>query len=302
MQISPDRKWAVETRDGNLWLRDMANGQERALAQDGEPNFGYGIWFDEWMAAGIPRQQAILNGHQLLPFETYWSPDSNTVIAPRIDQRDVAEYPFVESAPVDGSFRPIVHPSRIPLVGEKPPTLEWFAFDVPSGKSRRLEFPYSKLLILQLDFLAVRKTWWSPDNKHLFAVTYGENLESAFFFDVEVATGNVRTVIEEHMLPRMDLNSTSHNPPNVRLSRDAKYVIWFSQRDGWGHLYLYDCQTGKLLNQITKGPWLVRDIMGMDEERHRIYFTGGGREGGKPYYRHLYRVDFDGSHLTLLSP
>ena len=60
--------------------------------------------------------------------------------------------------------------------------------------------------------------------------------------------------------------------------------------------------TGKLLNRITSGSWLVRDLIEIDETRRLIYFTGGGREGGNPYYRHLYRVSFDGTGLTLLSP
>jgi dipeptidyl aminopeptidase/acylaminoacyl peptidase len=234
--------------------------------------------------------------------ETFWSPDSRLVVVPRIDQRHVVPYPLVETVPHDGSFRPIVHPIKVPLVGEDPPTLEWFVIDVGTGRSVRLDYPYRKLLVMQQDMLAIRRTWWGPDGRHLYAVAFGDNMESAFFFDAEVETGAVRTVVEERLLPRTDLNSTSYNPPNVRVTSDGSDVIWFSQRDGWGHLYRYDGRTGALRNQITSGRWLVRDIVAVDEARRRIYFTGGGREGGNPYYRYLYRVDFDGANLTLLSP
>jgi dipeptidyl-peptidase-4 len=297
--VSPDARWGVLTRSGNLILRDMQTGGERPLTRDGEPNFGYGIYYDGWKAAFIPRERA---DKILPPFESYWSPDSCKVIVPRVDQRHVTPYPFLETVPHDGSFRPKVHMVRIPLVGEKPATLEWFVFEIPSGGFRRFELPYEKLLVMQQDMLAVRKTWWSPNNSRLYAVAFGDNMESAFFFDIDLATAKVRTVVEEHLKPRTDLNSTSYNPPNVRVTRDGKEVIWFSQRDGWGHLYLYDGQTGRLKNQITKGAWLVRDIIQVDEARRRIYFTGGGREGGNPYYRYLYKVDFDGSNLKLLSP
>jgi dipeptidyl-peptidase 4 len=299
MLVSPDGNWGAFTRDGNLWLRDLHNGQESALTQDGSGDCGYGIYPDAWKAARIPRERA---GQPLPPLESYWSPDSGRLIVSKVDQRHVAQYPYVETAPADGSFRPKLHMIRIPLVGERPATLEWFVFDVAAGTHRRIEFPYGKLLVLQQDLLAVRRTWWGPGNRHLFAVAFGDNMESAFLFDADLTTGAVRTVVEEHLTPRTDLNSTSYNPPNVRVTSDGREVIWFSQRDGWGHLYLYDVATGKLKNRITAGNWLVRDIVTVDERTRRIYFTGGGREPGNPYYRYLYRVNFNGSQLTLLSP
>jgi len=300
---SPDGRWDVLSRAGNLWVRDVSTGQERALTTDGEgPNYGYGIYPGGWKAASIPRERAIAAGHVLPPMETSWSPDSRTVIVPRVDQRQVADYPMLETVPGDGSFRPKLHLVRVPLLGEKAPTLEWFVIDVASGTARRLEFPYAKLLVPQQDLLAIRKVWWDRGNRHLYAVAFGDNMESAFFFDADVATGQVRTVIEEHLLPRTDLNSTSYNPPDVQVTSDGQDVIWFSQRDGWGHLYHYDGRTGQVLHQITRGSWLVRDLIDVDEARRRIYFTAGGREGGNPYYRYLYRVNFDGSALTLLSP
>ncbi|MEO8451433.1 MAG: DPP IV N-terminal domain-containing protein [Gemmatimonadota bacterium] len=303
MTVSPDGKWGVVEKAGNIWLRDLATGQERQLTKDGEgPNNGYGIYPGGWKAAAIPRERQLAIGHSFPPLETYWSPDSRRVITPHFDQRGVADYPYLETVPGDGSFRPKVHMVRVPLVGEKTTPVEWFAIDVTTGTVTRLGLPYEKLLVLQQDLLAVRKTWWGPGNTHLFAVAFGDNMESAYLFDVDIATGTVRTVIEEREQPRTDLNPTSYNPPNVRVTGDGKEVIWWSQRDGWGHLYLYDAETGRLKNRITSGSWLVRDLIEVDENRRRIYFTGGGRESGNPYYRHLYRVNFDGTGLTLLSP
>jgi dipeptidyl-peptidase 4 len=297
--VSPDGRFGMLTRDGNLYVRDLAAGSERALTSDGESDFGYGIYYDGWKAAYIPRERT---GEPPAPLESYWSPDSTRFIVSRIDQRHVARYPFIESAPIDGSYRPKLHSVHLPLVGEKPATLEWFVVDVRSGEKRRIEFPYSQLLAMQQDLLAIRKTWWSADNRHLYAVAFGDEMASAYFFDADLETGKVRTVIEERATPRVDLNSTSYNPPNVRVVGDCQEVIWFSQRDGWGHLYLYDGKTGALKNQITRGSWLVRDILHVDEKARRIYFSGGGREPGNPYYRYVYRVNFDGSDLKLLSP
>jgi dipeptidyl-peptidase-4 len=137
---------------------------------------------------------------------------------------------------------------------------------------------------------------------HLYAAAYGDSLEAAYLLDVDISTGSVHTVIEEHMKPRMLLSSSAYDSPNVWVSPNGKDVIWFSQRDGWGHLYLYDGQTGKVRSQITQGNWLVRDLLKVDEERRRIFFTGVGRESGNPYCRDVHRVNFDGTDLKLLSP
>jgi dipeptidyl aminopeptidase/acylaminoacyl peptidase len=297
--VSPDRKWAVLTRDGNLWKHDMATGAESRLTENGEENFGYGIQYGNWKARSIPNSRA---GTPLAPLASEWSPDSSKVLVTRIDQRHVAEYAWLETVPDDGSFRPKVHTARIPLTGEQPAGVEWFVFDVSSGEKARLDLPYDKLFHVHQDMLALREFWWSDDSSHLYTIGWGGYIESAYLFDIDTSTGEVRTVVEESMTPRMDTNSTSYNPPNVRVIGDCDEVIWFSQRSGWGHLYLYDGDTGALLNPITSGDWLVRDIIHVDEDKRQVYFTAGGREPGSPYDRYLYRVNFDGSELTLLSP
>ena len=75
-----------------------------------------------------------------------------------------------------------------------------------------------------------------------------------------------------------------------------------SERDGWNHLYLYDGKTGQPKNQITKGQWVVRSVAGVDSKNRKIYFLASGMDQGKdPYYRHLFRIDFDGANLTRLT-
>lgn len=296
--VSPDGRWGARTRDGALWVRDMATGAERAISEKGSQDVGYGIYPDNRSDyTHVHRENTLLP-----PFEAHWAPDSKRLLVPLIDQREVAPYPFLESAPLDGSFRPRVYSVRIPLVGEKAATDEWYVFDIPSGAHRRLQLPYEKFLAIQQDFLAIRDWWWSRDGKRVFAVAHGDNMESAFLFDIDLTSGSARTVIADRVLPRTDLNSTSYDPVNVYVTADGADALWFSQRDGWGHLYRYDARTGALKNQITHGEWLVREIAAVDDARHRIYFTGSGREGGNPYYHYLYRVNFDGSGLQLLSP
>ena len=84
---------------------------------------------------------------------------------------------------------------------------------------------------------------------------------------------------------------------------DGNELLWISEQDGWAHLYLYDGRTGEKKRQITSGSWIVREIRYVDEENRVVYFTAAGKETGRdPYYRHLYRVNMDGSGLELLTP
>ena len=79
-------------------------------------------------------------------------------------------------------------------------------------------------------------------------------------------------------------------------------VIWFSERDNWGHLYLVDLKTGKIKNRITQGEWAVQQVRYIDKKKRKIYFSAGGRENGDPYFWHYYSISMDGSDLKLLTP
>jgi dipeptidyl-peptidase-4 len=110
----------------------------------------------------------------------------------------------------------------------------------------------------------------------------------------------VRDVLEEKV-PTFFESGNGH--VNWHYLPESKEFVWFSERDNWGHLYLYDSETGKLKNQITKGEWNVTQLLRVDEKNRQLYFLGVGREKGRdPYFIHFYRVGFDGANLTLLTP
>ncbi len=296
--VAPDGKQGIFIRNDNVWVRDLASGRERQLTTDGEPDNGYGIYPDGWKADFIPRTKA---GVPLSPWLVQWSPDSSRILVPHLDQRHVETYPFVDYGPNE-SFRPKVHDIRLPLVGEKPADVTWYVVDVAAGTSVRIDFPYEKMLPLQQDMVALRRATWSTDSKRIFSVVFGEDLKAGYLFEADARSGAVRTMVEESREPHANLNSTSYNPPNVQVANGGADVVWYSERDGWGHLYLYDGLTGALKRQLTQGDWLVRDIIKVDDARGIVYFTGSGREAGDPYYRYLYKVNFDGTGLALLTP
>ncbi len=297
--VSPDGRLGLGARGGNLFLRVLDSGDEVQLTNDGEENFGYGIYYGNWKAAHIPRSRQT-GPHP--PVGCSWAPDSRHVLALKLDQRHVEPYPLLETVPHDGSYRPKVHLPRIPLTGEEPAHAEWHLLDIKSQTQHKVLLPYEKLFHVHQDMLAIRKIQWSRDCQRVFVVTWGDNLASAQLFDVDAASGAARGIIHEETAPRTDLNSTSYNPSNVHVTADGTEAIWFSQRDGWGHLYLYDAASGALKTQITEGQWLVRDLIHIDDAQRVIYFTASGLERGNPYDRYLYRVNFDGTGMKLLTP
>src|SRR5262249_53408023 len=79
-------------------------------------------------------------------------------------------------------------------------------------------------------------------------------------------------------------------------------IVWMSERDGWNHLYLIDGSTGQVKTQITKGEWIVRKVLKVDDKKRQVWFAASGMYPGKdPYFQHAYRIDFDGSNLTTLT-
>jgi dipeptidyl aminopeptidase/acylaminoacyl peptidase len=92
----------------------------------------------------------------------------------------------------------------------------------------------------------------------------------------------------------------SFQPPRYLEGSDE--MIWWSEKTGWGHFYLYD-KGGKLKNAITSGPWRASRVVAIDEKARVLYFQGNAREPGESvYYEHLYSIKLDGTGLTLLDP
>jgi dipeptidyl-peptidase 4 len=291
---SPDGASAVFARNDNLWIVDTATGQERQLTKDGAAYFSYGKLLD----GSLMKLHHLRRQFTLPPVGVEWSPDGRTLIGVRADERAVSDYPFVEWVPQDGSFRPIAYNLRLPLLGDKnEPTQEVFAIDVRSGQTQTVALKDGWLLRdAVLD--------WSRDGTKAFLLVYAFGLKAMALMEVDLRTGAQRIVVQDttvqtNVMPNSLLDSNS----NIRVLADGGEAIWFSERDGWGHLYLYDLRNGQLKNRITSGDWLVRDVVHVDTKRRQIYFTATESEAGRDlYYRHLYRVPFGGGEPTLLTP
>jgi dipeptidyl aminopeptidase/acylaminoacyl peptidase len=111
-------------------------------------------------------------------------------------------------------------------------------------------------------------------------------------------TGAVRAIINEETPTFFEYSAKKYRDD----LNDGAEMVWMSERDGWNHLYLYDGATGRVKNQITKGPWVVRGVDRVDPVARQIWFRASGMYPGKdPYFIHYYRINFDGTGLTTLT-
>lgn len=293
---SPDGRWAAFTRGSNLYVRSLVTGEELALTSDGESYFDYATTSE----SNLEHVSRHLSGRARPPV-LVWSPDSKKLVTHRLDQRQVQALHLVQSVPPDGSARPRLHSYRYPLVGDpNVPLATIVIFDLES--KNRIEVESEPEPVTIDTPVETKRVFWSGDSQRVYFIFKARGDRFLRLLVTDTSTGTTRIILEERGATYVDSNAKIATVPNVR-ALECGEIIWFSERDGWGHLYLYDEKTGQLKNQITSGPWVVREILHVDERQRRIFFSAGGREPNcDPYLRHVYRVNLDGTDLTLLTP
>jgi dipeptidyl-peptidase-4 len=280
---SPDGTREVFIRDWNLWVRDIATKQERQLTTDGVKYFGYATDNAGWSSS----DRAIV----------LWSPDSKKVATYQQDEREVGEM-YLVNTPVNPVGHPTLRVSKFPLPGDKVVAmLHRVVIDIDSGRTVRFEMPPDYHRATLDDDVSVNDWQWSPDGSQLAFISTARDHKQAVLRVAETATGTVRTVMDEKVATQYE------SRVGCQILWGTKEVIWYSERDNYGHLYLYDLSTGTLKNSITSGPGPVMEMIRLDEKTRTVWFQAQGREAGEdPYFRHYYRVGLDGKRYTSLTP
>ena len=296
---SPDGRWIAFERNENLWVRSPETGQETQLSTDGETDFGYAVN----PVSCCDAVTSVRQRREKRPI-LVWSPDSRRIGTLRLDERGVGELHLLETA----KGRPVLHSYKYALPGDSViPRYEVHVFDVVSRTQTRSPQGLQDAVNTTCCWLTTDTLWkdarWGTGSDD-FYYTHGQRDYRKFsLVHLDLRTGQARTVLEETAKTFVELTPVTGGVPNWRVISGNSEVIWFSERDGWGHLYLFDARTGALKNRITEGPWLVTELLRVDEASRTVWFTALGREAGRdPYFRHLYRAGLDGTGLTLLTP
>jgi dipeptidyl-peptidase-4 len=284
---SPDGRWSAYVENHNLLLRDTSTGTIVQLTRDGEPGWDY--------ATPIPSlRPMVAQGTEDVKERpaVFWSPDSSKLITYRIDSRHAGHFTSVQFVPPN-QLRPKVFDVVYPLPGEVLPKAEPIVFDVRSLKRVDVKTP-----ALDIAFQGGPSFEWFPDNKRFHYETEDRGWKKVELREVDAETGEQRTVLKEESDKYVDPGETW-----FRFLNNETEMIQSSERDGWNHLYLYNAKTGALEKQLTKGEWVVRQVVSVDDKNHRVFFLASGREKSEdPYLTHVYSVGLDGTGLQLLTP
>jgi dipeptidyl-peptidase 4 len=288
--MSPGSRYAAFRRDHELWVRELATGAEVRLTSDGTEGHGWATDNEGWRRSERPA--------------VTWSPDGTKLLTYRVDERGVGSMHLLEMQ----VGRPTLHSWPYALPGDSVvPLHEWAVIDVANRRVVPLQTPpdhqRTSSCCGRLRGDAIGDTEWSRDGHSVAFVSVSRDYRDVALRIADATTGAVRTVLEERGEPFFESSGGGRGVPNWRVLHDRREVVWYSFQDGWGHLYLYDLQTGALKNRITSGEWTVVDVVRVDENAGWIWFTAVGRERGRdPYFRHLYRVRLNGRDLALLTP
>ena len=305
--VSPDGQSIIYAKNFNLFLMDKANYEKALIKEDdstivdiklttdGVDNYYYGDIENE---TNVEREK---NKDKRKPAFIYWSPDSKHFAMVRTDQRNVKDLWVINSV---AEPRPTLETYKYQMPGEKEaPQDHLLLFDMATKTQQELPayiFKNEDLSLWSAPAVAsnrdddYRPSIWLGSNDKFYLARTSRDLKRIDILSANVSTGAISSVIQERMNTYVEIR-------RLGLVNEGKELIEWSERDGWGHFYLYD-ENGKLKNQITSGPFHCEDIVGIDDKKRILYFSANGKEDNEdPYYLHMYKINFDGSGMKLLN-
>ena len=288
--ISPDERNAVFLRNNNLWIKDLRTGEERALTTDGTEDLSYGK-----SLFGIDAT-----------IQVQWSPNSKKLFAAQLDTNGVTTRYMVSYVPEDGNLHPTVNEFKVAYPGDKQvESYRLMVIDVDTGLSHTADYP--KLTYVNHGpetfdgFFTGNLGWWSSDSRYAYFVDLSSRLKKVSVLQWDTDTGAVNTLLEENTSSFIRIREDTLSGLVFLPLPEYNELIWFSDRSGWAHLYLYDLSTGKLKHSITEGQWMVRGILHYNAEQRELLLQTSGRDPEiNPYYRDICKVSIDSKKLTPL--
>ena len=301
--ISPDKKYVVYAKDLNLYFMSYEDYErletnpndstvlDIALTSDGIEDFAF----------GMPRNRMnadSLYDHKRKQVSGVWSPTGRYFVSTLTDNRQVKDLWVINSI---ANPRPTLETYKYQMPGEsEAPITHLYLFDIETKTRKEIGTEAFKDQNINLGSRprdnAQSPSVWLGQNDRFYLTRVSRDMKRVDICTYILGEDSIKAIINEQ------LNTYIETRPLAVTDNGAELIHW-SERDGWAHLYLYDAD-GKLKNRITKGPWHVDQIKHVDSRNRVVYFIANGRESSDttPYYEHLYRVNFDGTGLKLLTP
>lgn len=290
---SPDGASALVMTGDDLALRDLSTGEERRLTSDGTPEYAYG--------APPVTMRTLIKARGIDVPEALWSPDGRWILTLQTDERHVPHLSLAEYAPATG-VRPAIHSNRTSLP-EDPKVTEFRMIAIEAATGRQVEARYPRLNAVRMNStpFGAGMTWWSADSQTAWFVDIERGEQKAHVVAFDVATGATRIVFTEESTSYVEVSVNVYTKALIAPLPATNELVWYSERTGRGHLYLYDLATGSLRGAITEGDWQVRDVLRVDAERREIFLLAAGIDPDEnPYIVKPCIASLDGG-VTILS-
>ena len=248
---NPVSRATTYIKGNQLYVTD-GNGQERQITKDGSREIVYG--------------QSVHRNEFGIEKGTFWSPDGQRLAFYRMDQSMVTDYPQVDLNPYIERGIAKVDPDKYPMAGTNTHVVTVGVYDIPTSKTIYLQTP-----AVSVEADALQQTCyftniaWSPDSKTVYMFELNRDQNDCRLVAYDAVTGArikeiYRETSEKYVEPLHPIQFVPWN---------KNQFIMQSQKDGYNHLYLYDVN-GKEIKQLTKGKWVVLDVLGFNEKDKSI--------------------------------
>jgi dipeptidyl aminopeptidase/acylaminoacyl peptidase len=310
--VAPDSSIVLYAKNHNLYWMDKANFLkatkdekdstivEHQWTKNGVENYGYG-----WGGRGVDDETKKKNKDKKKRVFVTWSHDSKKFVHQKTDSRHIKDLWVINTT---SKKRPTLETYKYHMAGEQ----EFYKseveiFDVSTKAITNIKLDTTVQQSFSIYRAPIKKSNFDDDfNPSLLLSKKGKVYFNTISrdrkkLDIHVAdinTGEVTTLINEHSNTYIENISGQ----SLRLFNNETEILHWSERDGWGHMYLYDAK-GNLKRQVTNGSFHVESFQGIDEKSRTLYFTANGvKKDIDPYYSHLYKINLNGSGMRTLNP
>ena len=263
---SPDGKKEAYIAEGNLWVTNLETKESKKISNDGS--------IYEYYSSNI-----------------YWSPDSKKIVCCRYRPTETRKLLLISSSPKD-QLQPKTEEYDYPKPGDALPIRRPVAFLVDENKSIEFTVPEVEA---QFDLGDIR---WNK-NSDSFSFNFNKRGHQQYvIYAGDIATGKVRAVVDEK-----SPTFVYYNMLYQHWFENGNELLWISERDGWRHIYLYDVLSGKVKKQLTKGEWVVKSVVNVDEKKRTLIFKACGMDKDEdPYLEKYYSLNIDNGKIQTLTP
>ena len=308
--VSPDSSVVLYSKNYNLYWMDKENFLkavkddkdstivEHQWTKDGEINYSYG-----GRTYGKTDKEKAKDANKRQSVGGLWSHDSKHFVMTRQDARHIEDLWVIHTT---RKGRPQLETYKYHMAGEQDfYKTEMLVFDTKAKTKKEIQLDTTIQQSIGFYSYPRKKSARRDENNprlllskkgKIYFNTVSRDRKRLDVHVADIATGEIKTLIKEHSNVYIE-----NRGKTIVLFNNEQEILFWSERDGWGHFYLYDT-AGNLKRQVTNGDFHVDSFQGLDEQSRTLYFVANGVvKDQDPYYAHLYKINLNGTGLRSLN-